>query len=836
MDYKIIVLFIMLILFIALWLIVFFKGQNKIVNRTFNIFVINMAIWSFGLAMFYKSSDMKASLFWTDVLYLAGSLIPAAFLLLSFVFPSEESTISHFRQILIFAPNVILFGLFFFTPIIVKEVAIVNGAKGFIYGPGHIIWDLQFDTMFTWAFIRFIKKYRHYTGLAKTRLRYVIMGTLVGVILAGVTNVIMPWFNRFELLWLGPPLTLTWLICIVYGIVKYRLMDINVALTRVGIFTIVYVFVLGIPFFAGYKYDLWQVATWIMLFLATSGPFIYLYLQRRAEDALLRDQRRYQETLRKASKGMTLIKDLNKLLKLIVHILTKTIRIVYAGIYLYDEKKEVFILKMSRGGEARNTIANISKNSPFIRCLFQIKNPVPIEDMKNINNLKNIEEDDVNEAINLARDMHATLAIPSFVEDEMLGFLVLGDKISGHSYTDDDLAVLSILTNQAALAIENAEFYERAKIAEAERIQSEKFATIGRLATSAKHEINNPLQMISWSFQHMSMVLKDTKDNYKNIRERLNETINNTKEMIAKLTQRKNVLAPDVLNSLDKISALFDRTFSILERKGADDAEFVNSINEFCAGIDNVQKELLKASEGLKDKNAKEAIEEIIHFSGSVSKNMEKARDIYNVLRSSIETGEENAKRIENQTQIMHDLPRRLDTELTAIDIDKLLEASFSFARQQTYWENLSDTPIEKHIAKGLPKIKGYFSRLLVVFLNLTMNAYQAMTDAGLKTSWDRLIKVTATVDDPTEPSFVEIHFANKGPLIPDANLERIFERGFTTKKDGSGLGLHISRIQVEINKGTIYARNINGFGPEFVIRLPIWKEGVENETKASDN
>ena len=114
------------------------------------------------------------------------------------------------------------------------------------------------------------------------RLRYLILGTLIGVILAGLINVIMPWFNRFELLWLAPPLTLTWLGFITYAIIKYRLMDIRVAVTRFGIFIVVYTLVLGIPFWIGYKYHLWHYATVLMAVLATIGPFIYITLEKRS--------------------------------------------------------------------------------------------------------------------------------------------------------------------------------------------------------------------------------------------------------------------------------------------------------------------------------------------------------------------------------------------------------------------------------------------------------------------------------------------------------------------------------------------------------------------------
>ncbi len=81
---------------------------------------------------------------------------------------------------------------------------------------------------------------------------------------------------------------------------------------------------------------------------ATIGPFIYLYIQKRAEDRLLQEQRRYQATLRQASAGMGKIKDLKKLLNMIVYVLTHAIQIEHALVYIYDEGQKKYILGASK--------------------------------------------------------------------------------------------------------------------------------------------------------------------------------------------------------------------------------------------------------------------------------------------------------------------------------------------------------------------------------------------------------------------------------------------------------------------------------------------------------
>jgi C4-dicarboxylate-specific signal transduction histidine kinase len=78
-----------------------------------------------------------------------------------------------------------------------------------------------------------------------------------------------------------------------------------------------------------------------------------------------------------------------------------------------------------------------------------------------------------------------------------MGFFVLGDKFSGQIYTSEDLNVFQVLASQAALAIENAQFYEEAKEMQEQIAQAEKMATIGTMADGLSHQINNRLHALS---------------------------------------------------------------------------------------------------------------------------------------------------------------------------------------------------------------------------------------------------------------------------------------------------------------------------------------------------
>ena len=106
------------------------------------------------------------------------------------------------------------------------------------------------------------------------------------------------------------------------------------------------------------------------------------------------------------------------------------------------------------------------------------------------------------------RLLTASVVIPSFLKDKFMGFFVLGDKISGQIYTQDDLNVFQVLASQAALAIENAQFYEEAKDMQEQIAQAEKMATIGTMADGLSHQINN-------RFYALSLIAGDTIDTIK---------------------------------------------------------------------------------------------------------------------------------------------------------------------------------------------------------------------------------------------------------------------------------------------------------------------------------
>ncbi len=118
-------------------------------------------------------------------------------------------------------------------------------------------------------------------------------------------------------------------------------------------------------------------------------------------------------------------------------------------------------------------------------------------------------------------------------------------------------------------------------------------------------------------------------------------------------------------------------------------------------------------------------------------------------------------------------------------------------------------------LAQNLPSIIGDRVQLQQVLLNLVLNACEAMADCA---SSERQLLIASKL----EKSAVQVSVTDRGVGIPEKKLEQVFERFFTTKKEGMGLGLSICRSIIDAHEGKIWATNNADCGATFYFSLPI--------------
>jgi signal transduction histidine kinase len=125
-----------------------------------------------------------------------------------------------------------------------------------------------------------------------------------------------------------------------------------------------------------------------------------------------------------------------------------------------------------------------------------------------------------------------------------------------------------------------------------------------------------------------------------------------------------------------------------------------------------------------------------------------------------------------------------------------------------------NDVSVRADLAEGLPLVRGDRVQLRQVILNLTINAFEAMsTGEGTR---ELLISTRKA-----ENEGVLVAVRDSGPGLASASLERVFESFYTTKPSGLGLGLPISRSIIEAHGGRLWASANVPRGVVFQFTLP---------------
>lgn len=118
---------------------------------------------------------------------------------------------------------------------------------------------------------------------------------------------------------------------------------------------------------------------------------------------------------------------------------------------------------------------------------------------------------------------------------------------------------------------------------------------------------------------------------------------------------------------------------------------------------------------------------------------------------------------------------------------------------------------VVNELGRNLPQILADETRLKQVFSNIIVNAVQAMPEGG------RL-----TITGINKDKFIDVCVSDTGEGVPKENLDKIFEALFSTKQQGTGLGLTVCQSIVERHNGSIEVESEVGEGTKISVKLPI--------------
>lgn len=495
---------------IILILIVLIKNPRPLTNKIFILFMSAVGFWSFFYFLWLNTNDSSLADFYLRTCMIGVIYMPAIF---------THFIISIVRQNVPFLLNqrinnkYLVIGNYTLSALFVATIYTSWFAKE--GGPYKIFpyWALPgpiFPLHIIHVFFNFIysnnlmlRAIKQSKGIFRNQVLYLLIGIIISLP-AGATNYFFWYRIPFPPILnisvsFGVPF-------VTYGILKFRLMDINIIFKKGTVYALGILLVL-IP---TYLISLWieyiffntiNITYSIIIFCLLTATAIAFYKVRvKAETAiekvLFKNKYDYYKILTNFTKDLVSVLTLDELLNKIIATFTEALKIDKASVFLFDEQKKIYEIKASHGLDEEKDKVKIKENEPLISYFFK-KGDVAIGE--EIRRYPDSQEN--REIIKLLGALESEIAIPFIESGKIMGFCNLGAKGDGGMYSYEDIELFLSIGRQAAIAIQSARLVERIKESKHIIRRMERLKTIGDLAAGFAHEIRNPLVPIKTCLQ-----------------------------------------------------------------------------------------------------------------------------------------------------------------------------------------------------------------------------------------------------------------------------------------------------------------------------------------------
>jgi signal transduction histidine kinase len=400
----------------------------------------------------------------------------------------------------------------------------------------------------------FTRSYSREQGLRRHQIKYFIIGVILSCV-GGATNI--PLWYHIPVPPIGNIFVGIGFLFLFYGFVRYRLMDLRSVVMEVLIYIVdavyVYVFLYIAYLLISTLYGglLNQAAYFTSAILIAIFLLALFRLDKKlrawSTKHLFMKLYEYQSTLAQLSEDLNKYLDLNKIIELIVDTTKNTMQLDRAGILLVDPDTKPLRYQIAKviGFDTNNGISLVEDNF-LTRHLQETKRALVRDELNALYRDTNSTEEQKS-IRNLEQQMtriEASLCIPLMSRGKIIGIIVLGSKITGDAYTEEDLTLLTTLANQAGLAIENAWLYQKVQrfyetLAERVDKQTEQIRNKNteleelvqikdEFLRIVNHQLNTPISIIKNALSMMDEGTLDQTEGMENIKvgfERIDKTV-----------------------------------------------------------------------------------------------------------------------------------------------------------------------------------------------------------------------------------------------------------------------------------------------------------------------
>ncbi|MFN8640823.1 MAG: ATP-binding protein [Candidatus Binatia bacterium] len=346
---------------------------------------------------------------------------------------------------------------------------------------------------------------REYLTTSEPRMRLQLKFWLLGVAIAlplGVTNLLPSYgIPSYPLGNLG---SAAWAALVGYAIARYRLMDIELVVTRSLAYLAAILMLVSPAFgiallcqwlaFGEVHYDFSAVLAVLLLLVGIGFAVLRGAVEARLERALFPAKVLNRNKLRALGKEAVRILDREKLLDVLADSVSIGFDVERLALYLRQGSRPGFALLRAVG--TAPVFTEIPSNSALARWLFRAGGAVIREEAAPFERAAGSRQ--ISETLTLCG---WEACVPFIGGNELLGFLGLGRKRGMQAYSTGDLDLLTRVAAEASIALQNARLYEELRKSREAVTRVNRLSAIGTLAAGVAHEIRNPLVSIQTFFQ-----------------------------------------------------------------------------------------------------------------------------------------------------------------------------------------------------------------------------------------------------------------------------------------------------------------------------------------------
>lgn len=806
---------------LALGTLVVWRNPSRHSHRIFALLTLNIALWALGVLIIAHCHAPQAALFWIKVTFVIAGFLPATFYHFSGCFPQQG--FSGFRAVLggLYAGGLST-AVVTQTPWYISKLDVFPAAPPQVqYGPAFLVFLGLVAVSMLFSFSNLIQKLRYATGVQRRQLEHVFLGIFGSTVLATATNVLAPILHITTSQLYGPCFMVLLMAILAYSMMRYQLLDIWLIVSRSSVYAVLTAFVIAIflgtvalvhwVFSAGgHSTDVITTSLAALVIALIIQPLkerVQLVLDR----AMLKRRYDARELVERVSRETAQFMHLDALLARVCEDIRKTLGVSRIRVMLVSERHpDTLVTEYSTDPRE---IGRENINLDFLlHYIAKNQEPIQLEELLHTRP----SEERIRVAQHLA-ELDTFLCSPLVTTSGLVGMVMLGEKTSKDIYTRDDLLVFSTLAAPLGSAIENARLYRKLE------------------------EVNLHLERIM-SNMHGGVIAVDANGFITTVNE-------GAREMLGDLRPGQPVSAlPPPLSDLLQRTLAEQRSISDFETviTGADGEAIPVAMSSSCltrGGNENLgAMALVFNMTQIKRLESNVQRADRLSSLGTVAAGM--AHEIKNPLVSIktftqllpqrygdpefrttfVEIVLHEVDRINSIVMRLLDFARPKPVRFAPQNLQQIIENTLTLVANQTQKLGIRVTTIFPEEPR---EVSGDEQQLHQVFLNLFLNAIEALQD-----SQERQIHVTFRYDRAhlrrkgglplMDVECVRISIADSGCGIPQDKLDQVFTPFFTTRANGSGLGLSVVQGIVTSHGGTIDVSSIPGMGTLFTLTFPL--------------